>query len=93
MVGKYIISFIDVDSAIYTDRSKDDRVASVVVCGQQVASLRLQLSNSIFSSTFRRKKVKLLSSLGRQRLGWLSFLSESISQKLSKGIHLKLVHY
>ena len=40
----------------------------------------------IFSSTFRRKKVELLSS--RQRLGRLSFrlsfLSESISQKLSK---------
>ena len=36
----------------------------------------------IFSSTFRRKKVELLSSL--QRLGRLSFLSESISQKLSK---------
>ena len=39
---------------------------------------------AIFSSTFRRKKVELLSSLGRQRLGRLSFLSESISQKLSK---------
>ena len=38
----------------------------------------------IFSSTFRRKKVELLSSLQRQRLGWLSFLSEFISQKLSK---------
>ena len=39
---------------------------------------------TIFSSTFRRKKVELLSSLRRQRLGQLSFLSESISQKLSK---------
>ena len=38
-----------------------------------------------FSSTFQRKKVELLSSLQCQRLGWLSFLSESISQKLSKG--------
>jgi hypothetical protein len=46
----------------------------------------------LFSSTFRRKKVELLSSLPRQRLGRssfklsfrLSFLSESISQKLSK---------
>ena len=42
----------------------------------------------IFSSTFRRKKVELLSSRRRQRLGRLSFrlsfLSESISQKLSK---------
>ena len=38
----------------------------------------------VFSSTFRRKKVELLSSLRRQRLGRLSFLSESISQKLSK---------
>ena len=38
----------------------------------------------IFSLTFRRKKVALLSSLWRQRLVWLSFLSESISQKLSK---------
>jgi hypothetical protein len=38
----------------------------------------------IFSSTFRRKKIELLSSLRRQRLGRLSFLSESISQKLSK---------
>jgi hypothetical protein len=47
MVGKYIISFIDVDSAIYTDRSKDDRVASVVVCGQQVASLRLNYTKTI----------------------------------------------
>jgi hypothetical protein len=37
-----------------------------------------------FSSTFRRKKVELLSSLRRQRLGRLSFLCESISQKLSK---------
>ena len=39
-----------------------------------------------FSSTFRRKKVELLSSLRRQcqHLGRLSFLSESISQKLSK---------
>ena len=60
----------------------------------------------IFSSTFRRKKVELLSSL--QRLGWLSFwlsfrlsfrlsfLSESVSQNFIKGIHLKLgilVHY
>ena len=40
------------------------------------------------TSTFRRKKVKLLSSQRRQRLGGLSFrisfLSESISQKLSK---------
>ena len=93
MVGKYIISFIDVDSAIYTDRSKDDRVASVVVCGQQVASLRLQPSNSIFSSTFRRKKVELLSSLQRQRLGWLSFFVRVHFSKTIKGIHLKLVHY
>ena len=38
----------------------------------------------IFSSTFRRKKVELLSSLRRQHLGRLSFMSESISQKLSK---------
>jgi hypothetical protein len=42
----------------------------------------------IYSSTFRRKKVELLSSLRRQCLGRLSFrlsfLSESISQKLSK---------
>ena len=38
----------------------------------------------LFSSTFRRRKVELLSSLWRQRLGRLSFLSESISQKLSK---------
>ena len=36
------------------------------------------------SSTFRRKKVELLSSLQCQHLGRLSFLSESISQKLSK---------
>ena len=42
--------------------------------------------NILFSSTFQRKKVELLSSLRRQRLGGLSFqlsfLSESISQKL-----------
>ena len=38
----------------------------------------------LFSSTFWRKKVELLSSLRRQHLGRLSFLSESISQKLSK---------
>ena len=40
---------------------------------------------TLFSSTFRRKNVELLSSLRRQRqrLGRLSFLSESISQKLS----------
>jgi hypothetical protein len=37
---------------------------------------------TLFTSTFRRKKVELLSSL--LRLGQLSFLSESISQKLSK---------
>jgi hypothetical protein len=45
---------------------------------------------SVISSAFRRKQVELLSSLQRQRqcLGRLnfrlSFLSESISQKLSK---------
>jgi hypothetical protein len=33
---------------------------------------------------FEKKKVELLSSLRHQRLGRLSFLSESISQKLSK---------
>jgi hypothetical protein len=47
-----------------------------------------KINKVIFSSTFRRKKVELLSSLRRQRLGRLSFrlsfLSESISQKLSK---------
>jgi hypothetical protein len=37
-----------------------------------------------FLARLRRKKVELLSSLRRQRLGRLSFLSESISQKLSK---------
>jgi hypothetical protein len=56
----------------------------------------------LFSSTFRRKKVELLSSLRRHRLRLgrlsfrLSFLSESISQKSIKDIHLKLgivVHY
>ena len=58
----------------------------------------------LFSSTFRRKKVELLSSLRRQRLRLrlgrlsfrLSFLSESISQKTIKDMHLKLgilVHY
>jgi hypothetical protein len=41
-------------------------------------------SQVIFSLTFRRKKVVLLLSLRRQRLGRLSFLSESFSQKLSK---------
>ena len=59
-----------------------------------------------FSSSFRRKKVELLSSLRLQRLRLgrlslrlsfrLSFLSESISQKSIKDIHLKLeivVHY
>ena len=46
----------------------------------------------IFSSTFRRKKVELMSSLRRQ----LSFLSRVHSSKIIKGIHLKLgilVHY
>jgi hypothetical protein len=60
----------------------------------------------LFSSTFRRKKVELLSSLRLQRLRLgrlsfrlrfrLSFLSESISKKSIKDIHLKLgivVHY
>ena len=51
---------------------------------------------TIFSLTFRRKKVELLSSLRRQRLGWLSFLSRVHFSKTIKGIHLKLgklVHY
>ena len=60
----------------------------------------------LFSSTFRRKKVELLSSLRLQRLRLgrlslrlsfrLSFLSESNSQKFIKDIHLKfgiVVHY
>ena len=42
------------------------------------------VKSHFINSTFRRKKVELLSSLRRQRLGRLSFLSESISQKLSK---------
>ena len=45
--------------------------------------LLCQFDRAIFSSTFRRKKIQLLS-LRRQCLGRLSFLSESISQKLSK---------
>ena len=46
----------------------------------------VSFSFGFFSSNFRRKKVKLLSSLWRLgRLSFrLSFLSESISQKLSK---------
>jgi hypothetical protein len=54
----------------------------------------------IFSSTFRRKKVELLSSRLRQRLGRLSFRLSFLSRvhfsKTIKGIHLKLgilVHY
>jgi hypothetical protein len=54
----------------------------------------------IFSSTFRRKKVELLSSRRRQRLGRLSFRLSFLSRvhfsKTIKGIHLKLgilVHY
>jgi hypothetical protein len=50
----------------------------------------------VFSSTFRRKKVELLSSLWRQHLGQLSFLSRVHFSKTIKGIHLKLgilVHY
>jgi hypothetical protein len=43
----------------------------------------------IFSLTFRRKKVELLSSLWRQRLGRLSFLSRVHFSKTIKGIHLK----
>jgi hypothetical protein len=42
------------------------------------------VKSHFISSTFRRKKVELLSSLRRQLLGQLSFLLESISQKLSK---------
>jgi hypothetical protein len=55
-----------------------------------------QVVNYIFSLTFRRKKVELMSSLRRQRLGRLSFLSRIHFSKTIKGIHLKLgilVHY
>jgi hypothetical protein len=93
MVGKYIVSFIDVDSAIYTDRSKDDRVASVVVCGQQVASLRLQPSNSIFSSTFRRRKSRAIVVTRTSASGLVKFFVRVHFTKTIKGIHLKLVHY
>ena len=51
------------------------------------------IQNLIFSSTFWRKKVELLSSL--LRLGRLSFLSVHFSKTI-KGVHLKLgilVHY
>ena len=66
------------------------------ICKLFVRTLQIESNPFIFSSTFRRKKVELLSSLRRQRLRQcqrqrlgrlsfrLSFLSESISQKLSK---------
>ena len=50
----------------------------------------------VFSSTFQRKKVKLLSSLRRQHLGRLSFFVRVHFSKTIKCIHLKLgilVHY